>query len=251
MRITDVYQVMGHLTAVAPLARHDAGWIVAANQGFAHLAEDGEVTVLAEPEAGKDGRLRMNDGACDPAGRFWAGSMAYEGDAGAGSLYRYDGEGRCTPVLTNLTISNGLAWSADGNTMFHVDSGAGTVSAFDYDLSDASVANRRCLVRLEPDDGMPDGLCLDAEDCLWVAVWGGSQVRRYTPQGELTTVVGVSASQPSSCALGGPEARTLYITTARVGLPPDALAAQPDAGRLFCVEVGTAGPPAQPCRRGL
>jgi sugar lactone lactonase YvrE len=243
---TDVYRVHGHLTAVASLAHPGDGWIAAANQGFYHLAEDGTVTLLAEPEAGKDGRVRMNDGACDPAGRFWAGSMSYDGAPGAGSLYRHDGLSRYTRVVTDVTISNGLAWSLDGTTMYYVDSGPGTISAFSYDAATGVPASRRYLVGLEPGEGVPDGLCLDAEGCLWVAIWGGGQVRRYSPDGELIATVAVAATQPSSCALGGDDGRTLYITTAREGIGPDALTAQPDAGRLFCVEVTTPGPPAQP-----
>jgi len=246
LNTTDVYRVPGHLTAVAPLAHPGGGWMAAANQGFYHLAEDGTVTLLAEPEAGKDGRVRMNDGACDPAGRFWAGSMSYEGAPGAGSLYRHDGLGRYTRVVTDVTISNGLAWSPDGTAMYYVDSGPGTISAFSYDTAAGVPASRRCLVGLEPAEGVPDGLCLDAEGCLWVAIWGGGQVRRYTPDGELIATVAVAATRPSSCALGGDDGRTLYITTARDGIGPDDLAGQPDAGRLFCVQVTTPGPPAQP-----
>src|ERR671918_744895 len=122
-----VIEVGRHLGAVAPVDAPGGGWVAAAGQGFAHVAEDGTVTVLAEPEAGQAGRTRMNDGACDPQGRFWAGSMAYDYDTspGAGTLYRMDHDGTVTPVVTGVTISNGLGWSPDGTTMYFADTGVG------------------------------------------------------------------------------------------------------------------------------
>jgi sugar lactone lactonase YvrE len=126
LRTLAVIEVGRQLGAVAPVDAPGGGWVAAAGQGFAHVAEDGTVTVLAEPEAAKGGRTRMNDGACDPQGRLWAGSMAYASSPGAGSLYRMDHDGTVTPVLTGVTISNGLGWSPDGTTMYSADSGAGT-----------------------------------------------------------------------------------------------------------------------------
>jgi sugar lactone lactonase YvrE len=249
---TVTHQVPGCLAAVAPLDSPGGGWIIAAQEGFGYLAADGTLSVLAEPEAGKDGRTRMNDGACDPAGRFWAGSMAYDSAPGAGSLYRYDGDGRCSRVLAGVSVSNGLGWSPDGTRMYYADSGTHTVSVFDYDVGTAALANRRTLATVDPGDGVPDGLCVDGEGCLWVAIWGAGQVRRYTPHGALDGVVEVAARQPSCCALGGPEGRHLFITTARAGLPEETLAAEPDTGRVFVTEVTVPGPPVRPCRaRGL
>jgi sugar lactone lactonase YvrE len=241
------HQVPGYLTAVAPLDGLAAGWIIAAHEGFAHLAADGTLTVLAEPEARKDGRVRMNDGACDPAGRFWAGSMAYDATPGAGSLYRYDGDGRCSQILAGVSISNGLGWSPDGTRMYYADSSTQAISVFDYDVASAAIANRRPLATVDPADGVPDGLCVDCEGHLWVAIWGAGQVRRYRPDGTQAAVVEVAARQPSSCALGGPQGRHLFITTARVGLPKETLATEPDTGRVFVTEVAVPGPPVQPC----
>jgi sugar lactone lactonase YvrE len=235
-----VLKVEGHLTAIAPLRDRDRGWFVAVNQGVGFLGRDGALSVVAEPEAVHEGRVRTNDAACDPAGRFWVGSMAYDVTPGAGSLYRVE-DGRCERVWGDLTISNGLGWSPDGTRMYHVDSGAGTISVADYDVASGVPSNRRPLVVLEPDDGLPDGLCVDAAGDIWVAVWGGGQVRRYSSDGELRATVSVAAIQPSCCTLGGPDRRTLFITTAREGLTPEALATQPDAGRLFAVEVETPG----------
>jgi sugar lactone lactonase YvrE len=244
---TAIYQVPGYLTAVAPLDTRAGGWIIAAHEGFAHLAADGTHTVLAEPEAGQDGQIRMNDGACDPAGRFWAGSMAYDATPGAGSLYRYDGNGRCSRILAGVSISNGLGWSPDGTLMYYADSSTQTISVFDYDVVTAAIANRRTLATVDPGDGVPDGLCVDCDGYLWVAIWGAGQVRRYTPDGAQAGVVEVAARQPSCCALGGPEGRHLFITTARADLPEATLAAEPDTGRVFVTEVNVPGPPVRPC----
>jgi sugar lactone lactonase YvrE len=226
------------LGAVA-LAR-GGGWVVAAGPGFALLEPDGALTWLARPEDGRP-EMRMNDGACDPTGRFWAGSMAYDATPGAGTLYRLDPDGSASAVVTGTTISNGLGWSADGKTMWFADSGPGTVDAFDFDLREAMPANRRTVVEIDPADGVPDGLTIDAEDHLWVAVWDGGEVRRYTPGGELVARVRVPVTRPTSCCHGGPGLTWLFISTAREGLTDDELRLQPEAGRLFCAQVGVPG----------
>lgn len=239
-------RIDGVLTSYAPLPDRD-GWIVAENQAISLLSRSGELHRLAEPEGGRGGAVRMNDAACDPRGRFWAGSMAFEATPGAGSLYRFDLDGTCTKVVTDLTISNGIGWSPDGGTMYHVDSGAATLYAYDYDLDLGELAGRRPLV-VASGPGVPDGLCVDQDGHLWVAMWGAGEVRRYSPDGEQVAVVEVAATQPSCCALGGADGRQLFITTARDGVAQDVLAAQPDAGRLFAVTVDVPGQPIQPFR---
>jgi len=243
-----VIDVGRHLGAVAPVEAAGSGWLVAAGQGFARVAGDGTVTVLAEPEAGgAPPRTRMNDGACDPQGRFWAGSMAYDETPGAGTLYRMDRDGTVSAVVTGVTISNGLGWSPDGATMYYADTGAATLDAFDFDPERGDLDRRRTLVRFEG-DGVGDGLCVDDEGCVWVAMWGGAQVRRYGPDGRLLTIVPMPVSQPTACCFAGPDRTTLVVTSARDGLAPEALAAQPDAGRVFVVDAGVGGPPATPFR---
>lgn len=226
------------LGAVAP-ARDD-GWIAAAGSGFARIGADGRLAWLAEPEAGHP-ELRMNDGGCDPRGRFWGGSMAYAETPGKGTLYRLDRDGSAHPIVTGTTISNGLGWSRDGTTMWYVDSGPGTVDVFRFDADAGTVSDRRTVVRIDPDEGVPDGLAVDAEDHVWVAVWDGGQVRRYAPDGQLVARVRVPVSRPTSCCFGGSELDTLFVSTARKGLTDDQLRSQPDAGRLFCAEVGVRG----------
>jgi sugar lactone lactonase YvrE len=179
----------------------------------------------------------MNDGACDPQGRFWAGSMALDERPGAGSLYRLDRGGEVTTVLSSLTIANGLGWSPDGATMYHADSGPGTITAYDFDAASGQLDRPRIIVR--PRRGVPDGLTVDDEGLLWVALFGGACVVRYHPAGREVARIPLPVSQPTCCALVGTR---LFITTAS----RDVAAAEPDAGRLFVAEVGVAGPPAVP-----
>jgi sugar lactone lactonase YvrE len=179
----------------------------------------------------------MNDGACDPQGRFWAGSMALDETPGAGSLYRLDPDGDVTVVQRGLTIANGLGWSPDGTTMYHADSGAGTVTAYDFDGARGEIERPRVAVR--PEHGAPDGLTVDEEGMLWVALFGGSAVVRYDPEGRELARVPLPVSQATSCAFVGTR---LFITTAA----RDVAGAEPDAGRVFAADAGVSGPPAVP-----
>jgi len=226
------------LGAIAPA--QDGGWIAAAGPGFARLGPDGAMTWVARPAAGQP-ELRMNDGACDPAGRFWAGTMAYAETPGAGTLYRLDPDGTTTAMLTGTTISNGLGWSMDGSTLWFADSGDATVDAFDFDLQTGGISGRRTVVEFDPRDGVPDGLVVDAHDHVWVAVWNGGEVRRYSPDGDLVARVRLPVSRPTSCCFGGPELDTLFISTARKGLRDEVLRDEPDAGRMFSAQTGTRG----------
>ena len=233
------------LGAVAPCENVNGGWIAAAGAGFAHIAPDGAVRELPQPEAVGEGRTRMNDGACDPRGSFWAGSMAYDNTPGAGSLYRFV-DGACERVLTGLTIPNGLGWNPDGSAMYVTDSASGRIDEFDLDPSTGDLAHRRTVVHLDNGEGSPDGLAIDADGFLWSAIWGGRQVRRYAPNGELAGIVEVPVSQPTSCCFGPSGSTILYITSAAFGLESAALAAEPYAGDLFCCDVGVEGQEVRP-----
>lgn len=237
------YELGGLVTSVAPYARRDDGWLVARDQSVYRLDQRGDLCELASPEARQAPEVRMNDGAVDPWGSFWVGSMALDASPGRGSLYRFSERDGVETVVEHVTISNGVGWSPDSRTMYYVDSGPGTVRALDVDeLGRPSRA--RPFVNFDvPREGTPDGLCVDVEGAVWVAVWGGRQVRRYAATGELLARVHVDASQPSCCALGGADGTTLYVTTAREDLSEDVLAGEPDAGRLFCVDVGVRGLP--------
>jgi sugar lactone lactonase YvrE len=220
------------LGAAAPAA--GGGWILAAGRGLSLLAPDGIRTQLAELEPAGN---RMNDGACDQQGRFWAGSMALDERPGAGSLYRLDPSGTVTTVLSGLTIANGLGWSPDGATMYHVDSGPGIVTAYDFDADGGQLERARVIVRAR--HGVPDGLTVDDEGLLWVALFGGACVVRYDHAGREVARIPLPVSQPTSCTLVGTR---LIITTAS----RDVAHTEPDAGRLFAAEVGVTGPPAVP-----
>lgn len=186
---------------------------------------------------------RTNDGQVDAAGRFWIGTMGYD-KSPIGTLYRVEPDGRAEPVLTSLRVSNGIGWSPDGRTMYFVDTPTGRVDVLDFDVSDGSVANRRPFAVLGPDDGSPDGLAVDAEGGVWIALWGGWGVLRYLPDGSLDRKVALPVAQVTSCAFGGPELEELYITTAAHGLDEAALRGQPHAGGIFRFRPGVAGRPA-------
>ncbi len=230
--------------AVVPAAA--GGWLAAAGGGFTHLAEDGTARVLLElageggTEAG--GGTRMNDAKCDRAGRFYAGTMAFDERSGAGTLYRLDTDGTVTTVLDGLTVSNGLGWSPDDRTVYFADSGPAVVHAFDHDPATGAWTNGRVLLETGGDDGVADGLTVDDEGCLWTAMWGGAQVRRWSPDGDLLAVVEVGVAHTSSCAFAGD---LLVVSTARSDED------EPGAGRLFTVRPGVSGPPAAPYRGPL
>jgi sugar lactone lactonase YvrE len=174
------------------------------------------------PEAG----VRGNDAAVDPWGRLWAGTMRYDEGAGGGRLRRLDPDGIVTVVLDAVTISNGIGWSPDLRRMYYIDTPTGRVDVFDVDTA-GEVSGRREFVTV--DRGSPDGLCVDADGAVWVSLWGGGAVHRYTPDGRLDREVPVPVSQPSACTFGGPDLRDLYITTARVDLAEP----EPHAGALL------------------
>lgn len=230
-----------HVGAAAP--RASGGMVLAVRSGFAALGEDGSVSPLARVEADNP-ETRMNDGKCDPQGRFWAGTMAYAQTPGAGSLYRLDPDGSVRTMVTPVTISNGLGWSPDGGVMYYADTPTGGVDAFDFDAPTGAIASRRRMITIEHADGSPDGLTVDDEGGIWVALWQGGAVRRYHPDGSLDVIVEVPASQVTSCAFGGKRGDELYITTAAGGLSPEQRAAQPHAGGLFRCSPGVTGPAA-------
>jgi len=231
------------------------GWVLGAGGGISHLEPDGSARVLVDlvGEGGSpdDGGTRMNDGACDRAGRFFGGTMAFDQRPGAGALYRLDTDGTVSTVLDGLTVSNGLGWSPDERTVYLADSGPGLVYAFDYDPDGGTFTEQRVLLDFTDQVGVADGLTVDDEGCLWTAVWGRGQVRRWSPDGELLAVVEVPVAQVSSCCFAGPGRDLLVISTSTEGMDDDARAAVPDAGRLFTARPGVTGPPANPYRGRL
>ncbi|MGY1591225.1 SMP-30/gluconolactonase/LRE family protein [Geodermatophilus sp. SYSU D00708] len=253
--LTETAVARGGSTVGAVVPAADGGWLLAADGGFTHLAQDGTarplIALAGEGGTPEDGGTRMNDAKCDRAGRFFAGTMAFDQRPGAGTLYRLDRDGTVTTVLDGLTVSNGIGWSPDDSVVYLADSGPGLVHAFDYDPADASFRHGRVLLDLSGDDGVADGLTVDDEGCLWTALWGAGQVRRWSPTGDLLAVVDVPVAQTSSCAFAGPGRDLLVISTSAEGMDDAARAAQPDAGRLFTARPGVTGPPASPYRGPL
>lgn len=228
---------------VGTVAPRAAGGVIAALRSglaFVDLAT-GQVTKFAQPEADKPGN-RFNDGKCDPAGRFWAGTMSTKGVAEAGSLYVLDTDHRVRKMAEKVSTSNGLVWSLDQRTMYYIDTRLQRVDAFDYDLATGNIANRRVAVPIPEDQGRPDGMTLDAEGMIWVAHWEGWRVTRWNPvTAELLATIKVPVARVTSCAFGGVNLDVLYITTAR---PAKDDPAQPHAGSLFVVQPGVRGLPA-------
>lgn len=224
--------------AAAWRPRAGGGLVVAVERGFVLVEPDGAVGPVHRAFDETD--VRMNDGACDRQGRFFCGSMAYSMAPGRAALYRFDPDGTVTTALTGLTISNGLAWTADGATAVYVDSPTQRVDVLDYDTGVGAFSGRRPLAHVDPAHGMPDGLALDAEGGVWVALWGGGAVHRYTPDGRLDAVVTLPVRQVTACAFGGPDGDRLYVTTSDLGLGDEA---EPEAGALFAVDVGVRGLP--------
>ncbi|MGO8883782.1 MAG: SMP-30/gluconolactonase/LRE family protein [Streptosporangiaceae bacterium] len=224
--------------AVAP--RAGGGLAVAARDGFLSLdVTTGQTAVLAAVEAGMP-QNRMNDGACDRAGRFYAGTIAQDETPGAGTLYRLGTDHTVTPVLTGLTISNGIGWSPDERLMYYIDSPTHGVDVFDYDPVTGAIDSRRRFADVGQGDTVPDGLTVDADGFVWVAVWGGGAVLRHDLSGRVCQRVELPAARVTSCAFGGADLRRLYITTAAG--PADA------GGVLFACKPGATGLPACPYR---
>jgi sugar lactone lactonase YvrE len=234
------YEVPGTVGAITPV-QGDDGWLLAAGRGFVHLRPDGSLRSLAEVAPGG---TRLNDGACDPQGRFWAGTLANDHHAGGGALYRLDWTGRTELILDGLTISNGLGWSPDGGTMYLVDSGPRVVHAFAFDADRGTISDARVLVTVAQQVGAPDGMTVDAAGDLWVAIYGGGQVHRYSSDGVLRQVLPVPAMQSTSCAFAGPRLNRLHVTTATEDWSDEQRRAEPASGLMYRFETDATGRPA-------
>ncbi len=251
MHAGDILELVGpdavtrtHVGTVAAAfrPRRGGGVVLADARGFVLL--DADLAVERRlPELWDDPGVRMNEGGADPAGNFWCGSMAYDQTAGAGALYRLAPDLTATKEVDGVTVSNGLGFSPDGTRAYYVDTPTRRVDVFDHE--GGTLRNRRTAVEVVDGPGSPDGLTVDAEGCLWVALFGGSAVHRYSPDGTLLAVVPLPVAQVTACTFGGPDLDRLYVTTSREGLDEADRAAQPLAGALFAVDVaGVRGLPA-------
>ncbi|MBV9195254.1 MAG: SMP-30/gluconolactonase/LRE family protein [Solirubrobacterales bacterium] len=214
--------------------RRGGGAVIALERGFALEGADGGLAPLAE--LWTEDTIRMNDGGCDPDGRFYCGSMAYDQRPGAASLYLLDVDLTTHVVLTGLTVSNGLDWSPDGSRAYFNDTPTRSISVFDYDRQ-SGLTGRRVFAAV---DGHPDGLTVDAEGGVWTALFGGGVVQRYSPDGKLDAVIEVPVKQVTACTFGGAGRTELFITTSREGLQPGE---DPLAGSLFKAVPGVHGLP--------
>ncbi|MDT0268696.1 SMP-30/gluconolactonase/LRE family protein [Streptomyces sp. DSM 44915] len=243
---TTLARLSDPLGAVAPLPFADGrtGWLAATGLAFAVLDPDGRVVRSTPVPPRPGGAQRMNDAACDRAGQMWAGTMAYDATPGSGALHLLDTEGTVTTVLDGLTIPNGPALSPDGRTLYLADSAAGTVDAFTVTPGTVQLADRRPLFHVDPAVGSPDGMTVDSQGCLWSAIWGAGQIRKYAPDGTLLGIVEVPAAQPSSVCLTG---RALVVTTASLGLANPG----PYDGAVLSAPCSASAPPAAPASPAL
>jgi sugar lactone lactonase YvrE len=221
--------------AAALRPRLAGGAVIGVERGFA--LEDPDGTIRRLDELWSDGSVRMNEGGCDPDGRFYCGSMAYDQKAGAASLYRLDSDLSVHAVLEKVTVSNGLDWSLDGTRAYYNDTATHRVSLFDYDR-EAGLTGRRVFADTAP--ARPDGLTVDAEGGVWVALSNAGAVRRYAADGRLDEVIELPARKVTACTFGGEALDELFITTSREGLEPGE---EPLAGSLFRAFPGVAGSP--------
>jgi len=232
--------------AGAVLPRASGGLALCLQDGlYLTDTDQGEPRLLCAIEA-DDEITRSNDFKTDRLGRLWGGTMAIDGRADAGAFYRIDPDGTVVTIASPTTVSNGIEWSLDGSLMYYIDTATGRMDVFDFDLDAGSALNRRPFVEFDESFGIPDGMTIDAEGCLWVAFYDGWAVRRFTPSGALDRTIKLPAARPTSCSFGGQELSRLFVTSARDGLSEARLAEQPHAGGLFVIEPGVAGLPITP-----
>lgn len=249
-RETNRWELHRSLAAAMPRAR--GGLILASGVEFLTLDERGNVANFARLDADPT-LVRLNDAKCDPRGRVWAGTLAFDFSS-RGALYRVDPDGTVTTMLDGLAIANGMDWSPDGSIFYFTESLSRRIEAFDFDVARGTISGRRTLVEIGYGEGGPNGLTVDNEGCVWVAVTGSGEVRRYSPAGALLTRVSIATPGATSCAFGGSDGATLFITSLgrrmpevarKIGLT-DAMMNNdgPQSGALFVCQPGTTGRPA-------
>ncbi|HJV82703.1 SMP-30/gluconolactonase/LRE family protein [Noviherbaspirillum sp.] len=237
------WQFDQEISAVAERTEQD-GLIITQRHRFATFNPNTEaLTPLLDIEAELPAN-RFNDGKCDRLGRFWAGTMDFAARQPTGSLYCLTPDLICVRMDSGYIVTNGPAWAADGRTLYHNDSVNGRVFAFDCDPESGGLSNKRLFLQFGREDGSPDGMTTDAEGGLWIAHWGAGKLTCHDPAGKVLRTIELPCSQVSSCAFGGPELKTLYITTAATGLSPQQREREPLAGGLFALDMDVTGVPA-------
>ncbi|MBS1667021.1 MAG: SMP-30/gluconolactonase/LRE family protein [Bacteroidetes bacterium] len=241
MKSLELHEMIGSLAICT-----DGHFMAALQNGFAFIDRaTGNIKRIADPESHLP-ENRFNEGKCDPAGRFWAGTMALSEEDGKGNMYLLHEDLAISQKMSGVSISNGLAWSIDDRTMYYIDSPSFEVVAFDYEKSSGQISNKRTVIKIGKEEGSPDGMTIDNEGMLWVAHWGGWQVARWDPNtGKKLLSIPVPVERVTSCTFGGDHFEDLFISTAKVGLDEKGLAKQPMAGFLFVVRnCGFKGMPA-------
>lgn len=224
--------------------RRKGGLLLALKSGLAFYDPDkGSLRTVAAPEADTPGN-RMNDGKCDPLGRFWAGTMHDAETAPTGHLYRLDPDHSVARFEIGFVVTNGMGWSGDGRTFYFTDSAQRTIWAYDFDMASGTLGERRVFACVPDAHGYPDGLTVDAEDHVWSCHWDGARVTRYRPDGSVERSVDIPAPRVTSCCFGGDKLDCLYVTTAVIGMDGEARQAFPHAGAVFAVKgLGVSGRP--------
>lgn len=228
-------------TPGAVVTRAEGGLALCLQDGVWFVDSDGGSARRFVSLESDDPGTRSNDAKTDRRGRLWVGTMGTDAAPSRGSLYRLASDGSILRVLSDVTISNGMAWSPDDSRMYYIDSITRRVDVLEYDADTGDATNRRALVEFPGQGELPDGMTIDTDGCLWVAFFGGWAVRRYTPDGRLDREIRLPVAQITSCAFGGPRLEDLYVTSARVGLSESELQLQPLAGALFVVRPGVGG----------
>ena len=223
--------------------RKPSGFILALRSGIWLARADGTLDRRIIDAPYDPAHHRFNDGRCDRAGHFVVGYMNEKRDAASAALVRVDADGRMTTILTDMTISNGLAWSPDGRTMYHADTPTRMIRAFDYDTATGTPSSPRVLAQFHGDTDRPDGGAVDSEGNYWTAFYRGGKIVKIAPSGKTLAEYAVPAMCPTMCAFGGPDLRTLYVTTARRERGPDELARLPQSGGIFAMNVDVPGLP--------
>ena len=236
-------------TIGAALPCADGDLVITSAAGLLSCNSAGATGLLVPIEPDLPGN-RMNDGKCDSRGRLWSGTFSTVFERGAGSLYRVDPDLTLVRAVRDVRVSNGIAWNADETRMYFVDTLSGGIDVFDYDINTGTLSGRRRFAVIDRDEGLPDGLTVDVEGCVWVALFFGGEVRRYSPEGLLIGRVTLPVSRVTSCNFGGADLRDLYITTASFKLHEDGRPREPEAGYVFRCRPGVAGLPSHPFGKG-
>ena len=224
--------------------RQDGRLLVALEKAVAVLDPDTErVEAVLEVETDLP-HNRFNDGKCDPAGRFWVGTMAMDASEGTAGLYRVDGDYKIKQILQGITISNGIAWSHDNTRLYYIDTPTRKIDCLDYDIQSGDADNRRTIIEIPPAMGYPDGMTIDARGWLWIAMFGGAAVTCWNPdEGRLIASYPIPANNVTSCAFGGDALDELYVTTARIQMTDEEFRKYPQAGGVFRLKPGAVGVP--------